>query len=331
MAENKGENLLIEDDEDQESKSKSQEVEFVPVEKKADDQDDHDDDEGDEGGEDARLSEDNEDREELRRKRREEKAERAARRKEAIQRDKTELNFLRQRNEALEKRMSAVEKTAVANTISNIDVRLNDKIAEVRAAERIMGQAVEAGNGEDVAKALRIRDEAMKQVQQLQVMKHRQSQAAQEVQQQPSVDPEIASYAQDWVSRNKWYDPHGKSEESKIVLAIDQTLVEEGYNPKSEAYWKELDRRVARRLPNLTGGSDNDDDGASTARTGRKGPPVGSTRDHAPASSRQQVYISPERKQAMIDAGVWEDSVLRQRYLKQYAKWDRDNSNNATR
>jgi hypothetical protein len=326
MAENKGENLLIEDDEDQESKSKSQEVEFVPVSTPEAEQDDNDD---DEGAEDARLSEDNEDREELRRKRREEKADRAARRKEAIARDKTELNFLRQRNEALEKRMSAVEMSAVANTISNIDSRLNDKIAEVRAAERIMGQAVEAGNGEDVAKALRIRDEAMKQVQQLQVMKHRQSQTANEIHQQPQApDPEIASHAQEWVSRNQWYDPKGKTEESKIVLAIDQTLVEEGYNPKSEAYWQELDRRVAKRLPNLKGGSDNDD---GNARTGRRGPPVGSTRDHAPSSSRQQVYISPERKQAMIDAGVWEDTVLRQRYLKQYAKWDRDNSNNATR
>jgi hypothetical protein len=193
-----------------------------------------------------------------------------------------------------------------------------------------MGQAVEAGNGEDVAKALRIRDEAMKQVQQLQVMKHRQSQTANEIHQQPQgPDPEIASHAQEWVGRNQWYDPKGKTEESKIVLAIDQTLVEEGYNPKSEAYWQELDRRVAKRLPNLKGGSDNDDDG--NARTGRRGPPVGSTRDHAPSSSRQQVYISPERKQAMIEAGVWEDTVLRQRYLKQYAKWDRDNSNNATR
>jgi hypothetical protein len=192
-----------------------------------------------------------------------------------------------------------------------------------------MGQAVEAGNGEDVAKALRIRDEAMKQVQQLQVMKHRQSQTANEIHHQPQgPDPEIASHAQEWVGRNQWYDPKGKTEESKIVLAIDQTLVEEGYNPKSEAYWQELDRRVAKRLPNLKGGSDNDD---GNARTGRRGPPVGSTRDHAPSSSRQQVYISPERKQAMIEAGVWEDTVLRQRYLKQYAKWDRDNSNNATR
>ena len=132
MAENQGENLLIEDDEDQESKSKSQEVEFVPVEQKAEDKDDSEDD--DEGGEDTRLSEDNEDREELRRKRREEKQVRAERRKQAIERDKRELNFLRQRNEELEKRMYAVEKTTVENTLSNLDVRLNEKIAEVRAA-----------------------------------------------------------------------------------------------------------------------------------------------------------------------------------------------------
>lgn len=325
MSENKGETVLIEDDEDQE---KSQEVEFVPVESKAEDKDDQDDD----SGEDARLSEDNEDREEIRRKRREEKQVRAERRKQAIERDKRELDFLRQRNEDLEKRMMAVEKTAVQNTISNIDARLSEKIAEVRAAERIMGQAVEAGNGEDVAKALRIRDEAMKQVQQLQMVKHQQTQVAQgmhnQAQEPQGPDPEIANYAREWVNKNRWYDPNARNEESKIVLAIDQTLVEEGYNPKSEEYWQELDKRVAKRLPHIKGGGDNDD---GYARGGRKGPPVGSSRDQAPPSSRQQVYISPERKQAMIDAGVWEDPVLRQRYLKQYAKWDRENSNNATR
>lgn len=325
MSENKGETVLIEDDEDQ---KKPQEVEFVPVETKAEDNDDQDDD----SGEDARLSEDNEDREEIRRKRREEKQIRAERRKQAIERDKRELDFLRQRNEDLEKRMMAVEKTAVQNTISNIDVRLNEKIAEVRAAERIMGQAVEAGNGEDVAKALRIRDEAMKQVQQLQMIKHKQTQVAQEMHtqapEQQGPDPQVANYARDWINKNKWYDPNARNEESKIVLAIDQTLVEEGYNPKSEEYWQELDKRVAKRLPHVKGGGDNDD---GYSRGGRKGPPVGSSRDQTPPSSRQQVYISPERKQAMIDAGVWEDPVLRQRYLKQYAKWDRENSNNATR
>jgi len=329
MAENKGENVLIEEDEDQEAGAKSKEVEFVPVETKAEDEkDDHEDDE--EGGEDARLSEDNEDREELRRKRREEKQVRAERRKQAIERDKRELNFLRQRNEDLEKRMYAVEKTTVENSLSNLDVRLNEKIAEVRAAERIMGQAIEAGNGEDAAKALRIRDEVMKQVQQLQVMKHKQAQVAEQIQQAPNApDPEVTNFAKQWIDRNKWYDPNAKTEESKIVLAIDQSLVEQGYNPKSEEYWQELDNRVAKHLPHIKGGGSNDDSG--NTRQGRKGPMLGSTRDQTPPSSRQQVYISPERKQAMIDAGVWEDPVLRQRYLKQYAKWDRDNSNNSTR
>jgi len=131
------------------------------------------------------------------------------------------------------------------------------------------------------------------------------------------------------VSKNGWYDPNGKDEASKIVLAIDQSLVESGYNPKTEAYWRELDKRVAKRLPEAKGSGNYDDSQDEDRRGQRRGPPVGSSRDQAPQSSRREVYISPERKQAMTDAGVWEDPVLRQRYLKQYAKWDREN--NSTR
>jgi hypothetical protein len=325
-----GENMIIEDDEDQ-KRGKPQEVEFVPVETKQ-----GDDDEDDDQPEDSRLSEDNEDREELRRKRREEKSDRAARRKQAIERDKTELNFLRQRNESLEKRMFQVEKSVVGNTISTIDDRIADTIAEVKAAERIMSQAIEAGNGDDAAKAMRIRDQAMQKVQQLQVHKHQQNQVAQNLHQQsqapapqPGPDPEVASFAQDWVSKNSWYDPNAGDEASKIVLAIDQSLVEAGYNPKTEAYWRELDKRVAKRLPDVKGGGNYDDHQDDDRRGQRRGPPVGSSRDQAPQSTRREVYISPERKQAMTDAGVWDDPVLRQRYLKQYAKWDREN--NSTR
>lgn len=328
-----GDTLLIEDDEDTKG-GKSQEVEFVPVETKDPKGSQDDDHEDDDHEDDARLSEDNEDREELRRKRREEKAERAARRKQAIERDKTELNFLRQRNEALEKRMFQVEKTTVANTISGLDAKIADTLAEVKAAERIMAQATEAGNGEDVVKALRIRDAAMQKVQQLQAHKHQHNQAAQNLHQQAQAeaprqqgpDPEVASFAQKWVSKNSWYNPNGNDEASKIVLAIDQSLVEAGYNPKTEEYWQELDKRVARRLPELKGGGNYDDSQDDDRRGQRRGPPIGSSRDQAPQSSRREVYISPERKQAMIDAGVWEDAVLRQRYLKQYAKWDREHN-----
>jgi hypothetical protein len=41
-----------------------------------------------------------------------------------------------------------------------------------------------------------------------------------------------------------------------------------------------------------------------------------------PPSTRKEVYVSPERVQAMKDAGVWDDSALRNRYLKAYQDYD---------
>jgi hypothetical protein len=109
---------------------------------------------------------------------------------------------------------------------------------------------------------------------------------------------------------NPWFDPQGGDERSKRVLQIDQNLTNEGYNPLSLEYWRELDKR------------------AGVDKKSRGGPPIGSGRERASAVSKNEVYISPERKQAMIDAGVWDDKNARQRYLKAYSEWDR---NNATR
>lgn len=275
----------------------------------------HEDDDQD----DARLNADNEDREELRRKRREEKAERTQRRKAAIERDKAELNFLRQQNEEMMRRLRQVEHKTASQDYRAIDSRLNDAIEEARAAEHIIAQAVEAGNGADVAKAMRIRDEAMRTVQQLEYAKSQfrapssQQQPQSQQQQQPQMNPMAAKLATDWMKMNSWYDPQSGDEKSKKVLEIDQSLADEGYNPNSLEYWRELDRRVETQV--------------LTKRRG--GPPVGTGRSDSPRSNRNEVYISPERKQAMIEAGVWDDPSARQRYLKAYAQWDRDN--NATR
>ena len=43
-----------------------------------------------------------------------------------------------------------------------------------------------------------------------------------------------------------------------------------------------------------------------------------------PASTRKGVYVTPERRQAMEDAGVWDDPVARNKYLKAYAEYDRN-------
>jgi hypothetical protein len=296
----------IDDDDDLDAQpSKAKEPELVPVDEKPEM---HDDDE------DSRLAPDNEDREDLRRRRREEKVDRAQRRKHAIERDKAELQRLTQQNEELMRRVQGIEHKNATTEYATIDQQLRATQEEARAAEHIIARAIEAGNGDDVAKAMRIRDSARDKLQQLEYAKNNFKNPGSKPAQTQQPQQLATQLAQDWIKTNPWYKPNTGDERSQKVLEIDQNLANDGYNPNTLAYWRELDKRVEAL----------DDD--NTQRSGKKGPPLGSSREHAPRSTRNEVYVSPERKQAMIDAGVWDDPPARQRYLKQYAKWDKENS-----
>lgn len=297
----KTDDVLSEDDADEQQSN-----EYVAVEQEDDERvearQDNDD------GEDERLDADNEDREELRRRRREEKTERAQRRKAAIERDKAELEFLRRKTEEQERRLAAIEHRTATNDFASLNQRLKDTQEEIKAAEFVIAKATEAGNGEDVVAAMRVRDEAIAKMHQLNAVRNR---ATNQPKQQGQQQPSHQRLAEDWVKLNPWFDPQGGDEKSRRVLEIDQKLTRDGYNPNSLEYWHELDKQVGKELKV------------------KGGPPMGSGRERAVATSKNEVYISPERKQAMIDAGVWDDKNARQRYLKAYAEWDRNN--NATR
>lgn len=249
----------------------------------------------------------------IRERRRKEKAERKDRRDKAITRDKLELNFLRQRNDDLERRLTAQEMRAYQSDLHSIDAQYMQAQREVQMAETVIAKAVAVGNGDDVAQAMRYRDEAINKAHQF--AQYKQQVAYQTPVQQPQVDDMVLVHAKEFLEDNPWYDMQGRDEASAVVLAIDQNLAKEGFDPKSEDYWDELRDRVAKRLPDKFG---------KQARTPRGGPAVGSGREHAPTSTRKEIYISPERKQALIEAGVWDDPVLRMKYVKRYAQYDRD-------
>jgi hypothetical protein len=262
-------------------------------------------------------------REAIRERRRLEKLERKKRRDEAISRDKLELDFLRKRNDDLERRIGSVEQRTHQADLSNFDAHINAARNEAEMAERVIAKAVAAGNGEDVTQAMRYRDQALQKAQQLAYAKQ------QAAQQRPApkndgMDDMTLHYAKEFINENKWYDPQGRDEDSAIVLAIDQALHREGLRPDTEEYWDELRDRAARRIPEKFKTTDSSK-APQSQRTPRGGPAVGSGREHAPTSTRTEVYISPERKQALIDAGVWDDPVLRQKYVKRYSEYDRSN------
>ena len=297
------------------------------VNQNQDNDDDNEDDARLGGSEDGGADDGNDaERSAIRERRRLEKLERKERREQAIKRDKLELNFLRQRNDDLERRLTAQEQRAVQQDLGSVDAGIQQALNEARMAEQVIAKAVAAGNGEDVTQAMRYRDQAMQKAQQLAAVKHQREQAAKNMNRpaEPQIDPMVVEHAKDFMEDAPWYKADGSDEDSAIVLAIDQALMREGFDPRSDDYWDELRARAARRLPERFKAHGKVAD-AGEQRRPRGGPAVGSGREHAPQSTRTEVYISSERKQALIDAGVWDDPVLRMKYVKRYAEYDRNN------
>ena len=274
---------------------------------------DHDD-----GDEDARLaaSEDETDEEVAKRTRSKRRREH---RKRAEQLARLEREQLLQSVSTLTQRLSHLEGHAVAVNGQTIGQQLQQKLGEIGQAEEIIARATAAGNGNDVVAAMRLRDAAIAEANQLRGVKQQIEQQVQRTQPEstsqaaaPQVNPAVVNLAKQWAEQNPWYDHNGKNQNSTLTRLIDADLVREGFNPETPEYWEELTARTTDEL----------DVKLNRTPARRNAPPVGGGREHAPASTRKEIRVTPERKQAMIDSGAWDDPVKRQRVLKAYQEFD---------
>lgn len=267
----------------------------------------------DDDDEDDRLAESDEDNDEEIRTSRNKR--RNLRRRDVHRRAKEtaeqKIRYLEQQNAEMLRRLSSVEGHALNSNAQTLDERLAKAQRDIQQAEHFIAKATEAGNGEDVVAAMRIREQAAAEAQQLQQARY-QFDEARKQSATPQINPAVVNYAKEWMSANSWYDPSGRDRDSALTKAIDNEIVQEGYNPATREYWEELTARVADALG----------EGNPAPKPKRRGPPTGNTREHAPVSTKREIYVTPERKQAMIEAGVWDDATLRQRYLKAYQSYD---------
>ena len=287
-----------------------EEEELIPVEQpeEADDADESDD---------ERLSDSRNDEEDERREaRRNERKRRRENQRFARDKSKEELQFLMEQNRTLQQRLEAVESHAIAAQKGSLDQSYNNALGTVRASEAALARAIEIGDGAKVPELLRQRDQAMARAAELNRVKSQVGVAP------PAQNRAVKEQAEQWAERNRWFNPNGNDADSVAAKTIDAGLISEGYDPTTKRYWQELDRRIADRLPHRFA-DDDDSDYTPNQRTGRRGPPVSGSREISSPGSRK-VYLSPERVQAMKDAGYWDDPVLRQRMLKRYQETDRE-------
>lgn len=296
-----------------------------------------DDDEDDERvgrSEDDEESDEDDGRERRREKRRREKLHQ----RERVRNDRTELRFLRQRNEELERRFSQVDARLDQSDLGNIDARIGMLDQQIAEAERLHAEAITKQNGAAATEALQIRDAFRDEKSQLTFAKGQrvqQSRQRQQQGQQQQVDPAVVRNVENWLSDNDWFDPQLRDEDSRIARAIEDSLYAEGrLDARSPKYWEEYNRRLAKRGlgPKASNGQDRDrdddydedeEDDRPPKKRQARGPRITTGGRERPLK-KGEVYISAERREAMEKAGVWENPSLRNKYLRQYAKYDQE-------
>lgn len=274
----------------------------------------------DHGDDELNAASDDEEREAIRERRRQERKNRkqAQRdredtlRRELAARDSV-INEMRVKLDAIERR----------NTGSEVAQLENAKKQTAQAYAYFKDQiriATEAGNGAAVAEATEKMMQAQRKFEEI----GRYEQAYRQRAEQPQpLDPRLINHAQKWMNENKWYDPTGKDMDSKIVATIDQTLAQEGWNPTTPEYWKELSERVKKHLPHrLARGN--------VASTKPRSVVTGSGRESGGTQSQASgVYkLSSERVQALKDAGMWDDPKQRAEAVKRFREYDKQHQGN---
>lgn len=131
------------------------------------------------------------------------------------------------------------------------------------------------------------------QTQEQQVRQAAQPAAPAPIPQQPTAQqpPAPSPKAEDWASRNQWFGQDRVM--TYAAWGIHQTLVEnEGFDPNSDEYYTELDRRIREEFPKRFA----DENPQQVSRAQRSAPAVApATRSSGINSARRTVRLSPSQ------------------------------------
>lgn len=178
-----------------------------------------------------------------------------AARKQAEEEAAAAVEYARQmqnQNEQYKQRLNTLDK----GYMSEYEGRVTTQEAQ---AKRALAEAHEAGDYEKLADAQSAISQIAIEKERLRLQKQRSQQQAQEyaaqqeqVQQQPrqqAPQPQRDPRLESWLEKNKWFGPDKVM--TGAARAIHETLVaEEGYNPTTDEYYSEIDRRMRSEMPN---------------------------------------------------------------------------------
>lgn len=281
----------------------------------------------DEDGEDEETGHQEEDLPERTRINRERRAQKKLARQERENRYIAELASRDSVITQLQQQINEINRRNVGADLAQIDQQMQQLNNAYIAEQQRMVDAFSSQDGAAHASAVSNMQEIRDRFNNL----HRIKQAVEQRQRQPApLDPRVIQHAQDWKERNSWYDPAQADEDSKVAAMIDNAMAAEGLSPSTAVYWQELDRRLARYLPHRYGNTPrhNGQNGSKPGNAPRQGAigrtvPVAGGGRAAPGGNGG-VRLSPEREQAIREAGLWNDPEKRKKAIAAYRKYDKE-------
>jgi hypothetical protein len=284
------------------------------------DEDAPDDDEGpsDDNGEGSTT--DDPEREAIRAARREERRLKKQLHREKARESNHLITALRKQNQELAGRVASLETKTSGAEMARLDKAIDDAATRVEYAKMKMQEAVNSRDGAEVTKSQQLWYDNQRQLESLQAMRSNANKQLSQPKQNIKVpDPAVQRNAADWMSRNSWYDPQMKDVDSKVAHSIDVALTEEGYDPASSDYWDELDDRMQKYLPHRV-----KSEYSTGTRNSRPRSVVSSSGRESVASTKANEFrLTPQRVAAIKEAGMWDNTELRNKMIRKYAEFDR--------
>ena len=181
-----------------------------------------------------------------------------AKRKEAIEEAEAAYTYaqsLQQQNEEMKQRIAQLDQGYIAEYDGRVE-------SQAVAAKRMLQEAYDNGDMEKMAQAQEVISGLAIEKERLRIQKNRQQrqaeapvqqQAPQQVaqpRQQQELDPKLKS----WIGKNPWFGEENDLIMTRGAQAIhEQIVAREGFDPNTDEYYAEVDRRMRLDFPHKFG------------------------------------------------------------------------------
>ena len=203
------------------------------------------------------------------------------------QRDKEEAvrlaETLKSENEKLQTQISNLDK----GYITEYGTRIESQLA---SASEALKKALEVNDAEAIVKANQAIAKATIEQERHRLAKERQESQPEvkpQEQTQPQAQPEaqVDPKAKAWAEKNPWF---GEDQEmTMLAMGLDKKLKQEGFDPQSDEYYTEINKRIRKRFP-----EEFEEEKTSSAN---RVAPADSTASRSSNKGRRTVKLSPSQ------------------------------------